>query len=99
VYIQYLRLIQQLLRGKEKNRTEEEGRKGWHGHSKSFRYLLQAGDNFNMYSLQDIERRMKERERINARRAEREGKKIILGLQKRGDHIPIGLLTLKGRVN
>jgi len=42
---------------------------------------------------------MKERERINARRAEREGKKIILDLQKRGDHIPIELLALKGRVN
>ena len=40
-----------------------------------------------------MERRMQQREGINARRAERERKKTILELQKRGEHIPIELLT------
>ena len=43
--------------------------------------------------LQNIERRMQERKGIDARWAERERKKTILQLQKRGDHIPIELLT------
>jgi len=43
--------------------------------------------------LQNTERRMQERKGIDARRAERDRKKTILQLQKRGDHIPIELLT------
>jgi len=36
---------------------------------------------------------MQERAVIEARRAEREKKRTVLELQKRGDHIPIELLT------
>ena len=82
-----------MQRKKEKNRKRVLKRR--QERLKDFRYTipLWTREKANIL-IQNTERRLQQRLGLDARRAERERKKTVLELQKRGDHIPIELLTL-----